>query len=172
MSKLFNAFVIAFTSFVIYFTTCMLIIDGYAVNPETKQVFLEPYKYLNNYLQMPVALIFLLAGVVLVLYGFGITWFKKSEKAIWFAGPGTVLTVLSIFFVLGYNNTSFYPSSVDLQSSLTIENVSSSLYTLTVMSYISLLVPLAAYIYYAWRAIDKHKIEPENVSADAEHYVY
>ncbi len=122
---------------------------------------------------MPVALILFLAGVALVLYGIGITWFKKSEKGIWFSGTGTVLTVLSVFFILGYNHTSFYPSSADLQSSLTIENASSSQYTLKTMTYISLFVPIVlGYIYYTWRAIDKGKIKPEDMNDDSDHHVY
>jgi len=162
-----------FLVFFLYFMIRVFLMDGFAINPETKGVYMEPYKYFNNYLQMPVALILFLAGVVLVLFGIGITWFKKSEKGIWFSGTGTVLTVLSIFFVLGYNNTSFYPSYADLQSSLTIENASSSLYTLKAMTYISLFVPVVlAYIYYTWRAIDKGKITPEDINDNSDHHVY
>lgn len=161
-----------FLVFFLYFLVTILLKDGYAYHPETKEVFMEPYKYLNNYLEMPVALILLLSGVLLVLYGIGIAWFKRSIKGIWFAGPGTFATVLSLFWVLGYNNTSFYPS-FDLQSSLTIENASSSHYTLTAMTYISLLVPvIAAYIFFAWRAIDRKKIDTSDVSDDSQHHVY
>ena len=118
---------------------------------------MEPFKYFNNYMEMPVALILLIIGVALVLYGIGVTWFKKSIKGIWFTGPGAFATVLSLFWVLGFNNTSFYPS-YDLQSSLTIENASSSHYTLTAMTYISFLVPVViGYIFYAWRLIDRKK---------------
>ncbi len=162
-----------FLVFFLYFMIRVFLMDGFAVNPETKEVFMASHKYFNNYLEMPLALIFFLAGVVLVLYGIAVSWLKESHKGIWFSGIGTVLTVLSIFFVLGYNNTSFYPSSIDLQSSLTIENASSSPYTLRTMTYISMLVPFViAYIYYAWRAIDKHKVSKEDVSDDAEHHVY
>lgn len=162
-------FLIAF----LYFFVNILLIEGYAVNPETKEVFLESNKYLNNYLEMPVASILLLAGVAAVLYGIAITWFKNSTKGIWFSGVGTFATVLSIFFILGYNYTSFYPSSADLQSSLTIENASSSHYTLTFMSYISLVVPFViAYIYIAWRAIDKHKIREDEYGEDSDTHKY
>jgi cytochrome d ubiquinol oxidase subunit II len=168
---LFNA--LPFLVFFLYFITRIFLMDGYAVNPDTKEVFMEPYKYFNNYLEMPIALILFLAGVVLVLYGIGITWFKKSDIGIWFSGLGTVLTVLSIFFILGFNNTSFYPSSVDLQSSLTIENASSSRYTLTAMSYISLFVPVVlTYIFFTWRAIDKGKITKEEIDDNSDHHVY
>jgi len=164
---------VPFLVFFLYFVVRVLLMDGYAYHPETKVVFMEPYKYLNNYLQMPVALILFLAGVVLVLYGIGIAWFKKSDKGIWFSGAGTVLTVLSIFFILGYNSTSFYPSSADIQSSLTIRNASASRYTLTAMTYISLFVPIVlGYIYFTWRAIDRGKITPEDVSDDNQHHVY
>lgn len=163
---------VVFLVFFLYFVIRILLKDGFAYHPETLEVFMEPYKYLNNYLQMPVALILFLAGVLLVLYGIGITWFKESRKGIWFSGPGTFLTVLSLFFVLGYNNTCFYPSSYDLQSSLTIQNASSSHYTLTAMTYISLFVPVvAAYIFFTWRAIDKHKINDEDMKS-GDHHIY
>ncbi|MEE4178268.1 MAG: cytochrome d ubiquinol oxidase subunit II [Bacteroides sp.] len=163
---------IVFLVFFLYFVIRVLLMEGYAYDPATKEVFLEPYKYLHNYLEMPVALILFLAGVVLVLYGIGITWFKESRKGIWFTGPGTFLTVLSLFFVLGYNNTCFYPSSFDLQSSLTIENASSSRYTLTAMTYISLFVPVVAtYIFFTWRAIDRNKIDDQDMKG-GEHHIY
>lgn len=163
---------VIFLVFFLYFVARILLKDGFAYDTVTKEVYMEPMKYLNNYLQMPVALILFLVGVVLVLYGIGIAWFKKSTKGIWFAGPGTIATVLSLFWVLGYNNTSFYPS-FHLQSSLTIENASASHYTLTAMTYISMLVPVvAAYIFYTWRAIDKKKINPEDVSESSGHHVY
>ena len=161
-----------FLVFFLYFMVTILLKDGFAYDPTTKEIFMEPLKYLNNYLEMPVALILLLVGVLLVLYGIGTTWFKKSTKGIWFAGPGTFATVLSLFWVLGYNNTCFYPS-FDLQSSLTIENASSSHYTLTAMTYISFLVPVViGYIYYAWRLIDRKKITIDDVKEDSEHHVY
>ena len=161
-----------FLVFFLYFLVRILTKDGFAYDPITKEVFMEPFKYLNNYLEMPVALILLLVGVVLVLYGIGIAFFKKSTQGIWYSGPGTFLTVLSLFWVLGYNNTSFYPS-FHLQSSLTIENASSSHYTLTAMTYISLLVPVViGYIFYAWRSIDKKKINPDDVKDDSGHHVY
>lgn len=163
---------IVFLVFFLYFVIRVMLMDGYAYDPDTKEVFLEPYKYLHNFLEMPVALILFLIGVVLVLYGIGITWFKGSRKGIWFSGPGTFLTVLSLFFVLGFNNTCFYPSSYDLQSSLTIENASSSRYTLTAMTYISLFVPVvAAYIFFTWRAIDRHKIDDQDMKG-GEHHIY
>ena len=163
---------IVFLVFFLYFVIRILLKEGFAYHPETKEVFLEPYKYLNNFLEMPAALILFLAGVVLVLLGIGITWFKQSRKGIWFTGPGTFLTVLALFFVLGYNNTCFYPSSYDLQSSLTIENASSSRYTLTAMTYISLFVPIVAtYIFFTWRAIDRHKIDDKDMKG-GEHHIY
>lgn len=163
---------IVFLIFFLYFVIRILLKEGYAYNPETKEVFMEPYKYLHNYLEMPLALVFFLAGVVLVLFGIGITWFKGSRKGIWYTGPGTFLTVLSLFFVLGYNSTCFYPSSYDLQSSLTIENASSSRYTLTAMTYISLFVPVvAAYIFFTWRAIDRNKIDDKDMKG-GDHHIY
>ncbi|MDD3893234.1 MAG: cytochrome d ubiquinol oxidase subunit II [Bacteroidales bacterium] len=161
-----------FLVFFLYFMAKILLKDGFAYDPATKKIFMEPLKYFNNYMQMPIALILFIVGVGLVLYGIGITWFKKSIKGIWFAGPGTFATVLSLFWVLGFNNTSFYPS-FDLQSSLTIENASSSHYTLTAMTYISFLVPVViGYIIYAWRLIDRKKVTIDDVKEDSKHHVY
>jgi cytochrome d ubiquinol oxidase subunit II len=113
---------------------------------------------------MPVVLGLFLIGVILVLTGIFKGWFKKSTKAIWWAGAGTVLTVLSLFLVAGFNHSSFYPSVFDLQSSLTIYNSSSSRYTLTVMSWVSLAIPFViAYIYWVWKAIDRKKIDRQEM---------
>jgi cytochrome d ubiquinol oxidase subunit II len=148
--------------------------SGFAVNPETKEVFMEPYKYLHNLIQMPVVAIMFVLGVALVLIGIirPLTCFEKcSTKGIWGAGIGTVLTVLALFLLAGFNNTAYYPSTFDLQSSLTIQNSSSSLYTLTVMSYVSLLVPFViAYIWIAWRAIDNKKIDMEELNEETHVY--
>lgn len=164
---------IPFLVFFLYFLTRVLMMEGYAYDPETLVVFMEPNKYLNNFLQMPVVLVIFLAGVLLVLYGIGLNWFNHSIRGIWFSGPGTFLTVLALFFILGYNNTSFYPSSHDLQSSLTIQNASSSHYTLTAMSYISLFVPVVVgYIFFAWKSIDRTKIDAEDMKEGGDHHVY
>ncbi len=162
----------AFLLFFLFFIVRLMVIDGYAVNPETKEVFLEPYKYLYNFLDMPIVLILFLVGVVLVLLGIYKALFNKEAKnGIWFTGTGIVLTVLSLFFIAGFNHTAFYPSSFDLQSSLTIENSSSSHYTLTAMSYVSLMVPfVVAYIWIVWKAMDKEKITAKEVEEDSHMY--
>ena len=158
---------IAFLVFFLLFTRLILTGEGFAVNPETQEVYMEKYKYLHNFIQMPVVLVIFLLGVVGVLAGIYIGAFKKSGKGIWFAGAGTILTVLSIFLLAGFNNTAFYPSTYDLQSSLTIQNASSSKYTLTVMSYVSLLVPFViAYIWYSWKSLNKKKINEEDIIND------
>ena len=153
-----------FLAFFLGFLVRTLLADGYAVDPETGLVYMEPYKYLTNFLEMPVVLVLFLAGVVCVLWGIGRTLWKKGfDKGIWFAGIGTVLTVLSLLLVAGYNNTAYYPSTVDLQSSLTLQNSSSSEFTLRTMAYVSILVPFVlAYIFYAWRSIDNRKIERQD----------
>ncbi len=161
----------AFLLFFLFFIVRLMVIDGYAVNPETKEVFLEPYKYLHNFLDMPIVLILFLVGVVLVLLGIYKALFKEAKNGIWFTGTGIVLTVLSLFFIAGFNHTAFYPSSFDLQSSLTIENSSSSYYTLTAMSYVSLMVPfVVAYIWIVWKAMDKEKITAKEVEEDSHMY--
>ncbi|MFH0866562.1 MAG: cytochrome d ubiquinol oxidase subunit II, partial [Bacteroidota bacterium] len=126
-----------FLAFFLYFSARLLIMDGYCYDSQTGFVSLVPNKYLHNFLEMPVVLVLFLLGVIALLWGIAATWFVKKKNGIWFSGNGTVLTVFALLLNAGYNNTSFYPSSFDRQSSLTIENASSSHYTLTAMSYVS-----------------------------------
>jgi cytochrome d ubiquinol oxidase subunit II len=156
---LFNAvpFLVCFLTFLIW-TLCA---EGFAVNSEG-EVYMQKYKYFENLMEMPIVLVLFLVGVVVLLYGLIRSQSKKAfTGGIWFAGVGTVLAVLCLFLIAGYNNTSYYPSTYgDLQSSLTIYNSSSSFFTLKVMSIVSLLIPFVlAYIVYAWRSIDKKKID-------------
>jgi len=163
--------VVPFLVFFLTFVIWLLLREGFAVDPATKEVVMEPYKYLHNFVEMPVVAILFLAGVVLVLVGFGKGLFTDSSKAFWWASPGVVLTVLSLFLVAGLNHTAFYPSTYDLQSSLTIENASSSEFTLTVMSYVSLFVPFViTYIYFAWRAINNKKIDEKEMNEESHVY--
>ena len=162
---------IPFVAFFLLFAVRLMLIDGYAVNPATQEVFMEPHKYLHNLLQMPLAAIFFLAGVILVLFGILRSLVRGDRKGIWFTSPGTVLTVFSLFLVAGFNNTAFYPSTYDIQSSLTIRNASSSFYTLKAMSVVSLLVPFViAYIWYAWKSINKTRITDEEMSEEGHVY--
>ena len=154
-----------FLVFFLLFVGRLMTMEGYAVQPETEEIFMQPYKYLNNLLEMPVVLVLFLAGVVLVLYGIINTILSKYHvKGIWFAGAGTVLTVLALLLCAGWNHTAYYPSTVDLQSSLTIQNSSSSHFTLQTMMYVSFQIPFVlAYIFYAWRALDLHKINDQEI---------
>jgi cytochrome d ubiquinol oxidase subunit II len=164
----FNAipFVIAFVSFVVW----LFLRDGYAVVPKTGEIVVVPFKYLNNLFEMPVVGILFLGGVLMVIWGIGSSWFSHTRKGIWYAGSGSVLVVFSLFLVAGLNSTSFYPSTSDLQSSLTIQNASSSHFTLTVMSYVSLLVPfVVAYIWYVWKALNVKRIDKEEMASDDIH---
>ena len=162
---------IGFLVFFLLFIGLVLTKDGFAVNPITKEVFMENFKYFHNLIEMPIVLVLFLLGVVCVLYGIFLGAFKSSGKGIWFAGIGTVLTVFSVFLLAGFNNTAFYPSTFDLQSSLTIENASSSKYTLTVMSYVSLLVPFViAYIWYTWKTISARKVSETDLANDPMKY--
>lgn len=147
---------ISFLLFFLAFLAHWLIADGFAVNPDTQEIFMQPYKYALNLLQMPYVTGILLVGVILVLWGIGKTYLKPSyREGIWFSGTGTVLTVLALLLCAGWNHTAYYPSISDLQSSLTLQNSCSSPFTLKVMSYVSILIPFVlAYIFYAWRAID------------------
>ncbi|MDR1653069.1 MAG: cytochrome d ubiquinol oxidase subunit II [Prevotellaceae bacterium] len=161
-------FVVFFLAFVIW----TLLSKGFAVNPETQEVFMQPYKYFLNLWEMPVVLIFFLLGVVAVLYGIGITLFcKNSRKGIWFAGAGTVITVTCLLLIAGWNNTAFYPATPDLQSSLTIRNASSSEFTLKTMFYVSFLIPFVlAYIVWAWRSLERKQSDIKEIKEDEHSY--
>ena len=163
---------VLFLVFFLAFVIRTLLADGYAVNPETKEIYMEPYKYFNNFIEMPVVLIVFLVGVVLVLFGIGKTLLKKTfDKGIWFVGIGTVLTVLALLLTAGYNNTAYYPSNTDIQSSLTLANSCSSQFTLKTMAYVSILVPFViAYIFYAWRSIDNRKIDAKEMDEGGHAY--
>lgn len=163
---------IPFLFFFLFFLVNILLRKGFAYDPATGAVYLESFKYLKNLVQAPLILVILLGGVGLVLFSLYKTWRSFDAfhaKAIWFAGPGTVLTVFALFLTAGFNHTAFYPSTYDLQSSLTIENASSSKYTLTAMSYVSLMVPFVfGYIWYAWKAISNKKIDHKEMD-ESEH---
>jgi cytochrome bd ubiquinol oxidase subunit II len=165
---------IPFLVFFLTFLTMLLLKNGFAVNPDTKEVFMEPYKYLHNLLQMPAVAVLFLLGVALVLLGIYRTGFcfeKCSDKGIWLSGTGTVLTVFSLFLLAGFNNTAYYPSTFDLQDSLTICNSSSSHYTLTAMSYVSLSVPFVlAYIFHTWRALTRKKVDMSEIENEGHAY--
>ena len=167
-------FLILFVAYLIH----LLLKDGYAWDPETGVIFMEPYKYLHNLIDMWYLLIILLIGVVLVLYGIateilcGSKFFTLHSSlftlpGIWPAGIGTVLTVLALLLCSAWKHTAYYPSTADLQSSLTLANSCSSEFTLRTMFYVSLLVPFVlAYIVYAWRAIDKKKLDKQEIIDD------
>ena len=160
-------FVVLFVAYLVH----LLLMDGYAINA-SELIYMEPNKYLNNFIDMWGLLILLLTGVIMVLFGIIYTIIKKDFIAgIWQAGLGTVFVVLALLLVAGYNNTAYYPSTADLQSSLTLANSCSSEFTLRTMFYVSLLVPFVlAYIIYAWRAIDKKKITKEEIQGDDHAY--
>lgn len=154
-----------FLVFFLAFLVRTLLADGFAVQPETGWICMEPYKYLHNFLAMPWLLVIFLLGVVGVLAGIVRTLLKPGyDKGIWLSGAGTVLTVFALLLSAGYNNTAYYPSVADLQSSLTLANSCSSRFTLEVMAYVSILVPFVlAYIFYAWRRIDNRKIDAKEM---------
>ena len=157
-------FLILFVAYLVH----LLLKDGYAYN-DAGVIMIEPLKYLHNLLDMPYVLCFLLFGIVSVLWGIGIGIWRKDEqdKAIWYAGAGTVVTVLCLMLCAGWNHTAYYPSTADLQSSLTIHNSCSSEFTLRTMFWVSFIIPFVlAYIVYAWRAIDKKKLDKEEIKND------
>ena len=162
----------AFLLFFLAFLVRTLVSDGFAVDPATQEIYMEPLKYLNNLLAMPAVLAAFLIGVVLVLWGIVRGVFSAvPRRGIWFAGTGTVLTVTALLLCAGWNNTAYYPSLADLQSSLTIANSSSSPFTLEVMAYVSILIPFVlAYIIYAWRALERKQITREELRDDDHAY--
>lgn len=163
-----------FLVFFLFFLVNVLVMKGFNYDPATKIVNMESFKYLHNLLAMPVVLVLLLLGVVMVLWGIYRAVFvteKCGRKGIWFSGAGTILTVFALFLTVGLNHTAFYPSIFDLQSSLTIQNASSSKYTLTAMSYVSLMVPfVVAYIWYAWSQMNKTPITKKEMEEDSHAY--
>ena len=150
--------------FLLYVVVSLLLIDGFAVD-KAGVVSMAAYKYLHNLLAMPVVLGLLLVGLFLVILGVTRTGLAKATTGIWFGSLGTVLVGLAVFFTAGFNGTPFYPSKVDLQSSLTIYNASSSHYTLTAMTYVALAIPgVLAYVAYVWRQMDSRKIDSQDLA--------
>lgn len=153
-------FLIFFLAWVGHWAT----MEGFAYNPESGVVYTESCKYFFNLMQMPVVGGMLVLGVVLVLIGIIGPLVAVKHGGIWFAGAGTVLTVLALLLCAGWNNTCYYPSLADLQSSLTIANSSSSEFTLRTMAYVSVLIPFVlAYIIWAWHALESKPIAPAEV---------
>jgi len=161
---------IAFLAFFLIFLISILLSKGFAVNGDGR-VVMEKFKYLHNFLQMPLVLILFLSGVCSVIWGIGSALFRGRRDSIWFTGAGTVAVVLSLFMVAGFNNTAFYPSKFDLNSSLTISKAASSKFTLTTMFYVSFIIPFVfAYIWYAWKSVNNRKITEEEMKEDVHVY--
>jgi cytochrome d ubiquinol oxidase subunit II len=150
--------------FFLFFVIVLLLSEGFAYDRATGTVSMEKFKYLHNLLQMPLVMVIFLAGVISVLYGIGAALFKAKRSAIWYTGAGTILAVMALFFIAGFNGTAFYPSVSDPGSSLTIDKASSSFFTLKTMMYVSFFVPFViAYIWYAWKAINRKKITGDEI---------
>ena len=158
---------VPFLVFFVAYLVHLLLKDGYAYD-DAGVISIVPYKYLTNFIDMWYLTIVLLIGVVLVLFGIGKTVVSKTYiSGIWPAGIGVVLVVLPLLLMSAWNGTAYYPSTADLQSSLTIVNSCSSEFTLRTMFYVSLIIPFVlAYIVYAWRAIDKKKLERADITDD------
>jgi len=161
---------IAFLAFFLIFLISVLLSKGFAVIGDGR-VVMEKFKYLHNFLQMPLVLILFLAGVCSVIWGIGSALFRGRRDSIWFTGAGTIAVVLSLFMVAGFNNTAFYPSKFDLNSSLTISKAASSKFTLTTMFYVSFIIPFVfAYIWYAWKSVNNRKITEDEMKEDVHVY--
>lgn len=155
------AFVLGFIGILVY----MSLLTGYSVDPDTNYITAVKYKYFLNYIELKWTLVMLLVGVVLVLIGLAMVFFKKDRNSFYVTGAGVVLAVWSLLIGAAFNNTAFFVSTVDPQYSLTLYNSSSSLFTLKTMAYVSLLVPFVlAYIYFAWRALTKNKITAKEIN--------
>ncbi len=156
-----------------YVLVNLVFMEGFAINPDTGEVFMQPGKYLNNMLANPLIPALLIGGLGGVIYGVVATKFMDSDYGIWFGGIGTVLVGLAVFFLAGFNNTPFYPSYSDLQSSLSIANASSSHYTLTAMTYVALAVPFVlAYIVYVWRQMDCRRLTISELTGEDARKMY
>ena len=150
--------------FLLYVLASLLLMQGFGMD-DSGVVSMVPGKYLANLLAMPTVLVLLLGGLVLVVWGVILTSLLGGSRGVWFGGLGTVLVGLAVFFTAGFNNTPFYPSKADLQSSLSIYNASSSHYTLTAMTYVALVIPLVlAYIAYVWYLMDGKKVGAEDLN--------
>lgn len=163
---------VPFLIFFVGYLVRTLLKQGYAVDAMTGAVYLEDFKYFNNLVQMPVLAIIFLAGVISVLYGIIKSVLRSGyRRGIWWSGIGTVLTVLVLFLIAGYNGTAYYPSTADIQSSLTLANSCSSEFTLKTMAYVSILIPFVlAYIFYAWRSIDRKRIDADEMNNSGHKY--
>lgn len=168
-SQLRRALTVSFLAFLaLFLVVCyhLITMEGFAVDASGR-VFMEQGKYFTNLLQMPLVLVLLLVGAVLIVVGVVMTlWRKDFRRGIWLAGPGTTLAVMALFMVVGYNNTAYYPSVADLQSSLTLANSSSSEFTLRTMAVVSLIIPfVVAYIAYFWRQMDKKSLTTDELNS-------
>lgn len=165
--RLRKSIIFSFIGFLIFFIAVVInfiVMEGFAVD-ENGVVSMEKGKYINNYLEMPLVMAMLLIGAILLVIAVALTIFKKGYKrGIWFAGPGTILAVISLFLIVGYNGTAYYPSVADIQDSLTLSNSCSSEFTLKTMAIVSLIIPfVVAYIAYFWRQMDKKSITKEEL---------
>lgn len=163
---------IPFLLFFLIFVIWTFMSDGFAVNPETNQIYMENMKYWNNLIADPYLLVLFVLGVAAVLFGIVASALnEKFRKGIWFTGGGTIVAVTILLLISGINNTAFYPSSIDIQSSLTIQNASSSMFTLKAMSVVSLFIPfIIGYIIYAWRALETQHISLEEIEGEKHAY--
>jgi len=160
-----------FLGLFLYVAGSLLTMNGYSYDTQTFIVSLESMKYLHNFMALPVIAATFVVGVVLLLVGLAMGIFSKTDKGIWSAGIGIVLLVTALFLMLGFNHTAYYPSLSDIQSSLTIQNSSSSQYTLVAMSYVSLMIPFVlGYIIVVWRIMNRDKITVDEVKNDPHHY--
>lgn len=162
---------IPFLVFFLAFVGFMLSGNGYRADTVTGEITLVKHHYLHNLLGNIFILVLFAGGVVLVLYSLWLGIFRGSRKAIWFAGSGTVPVVMALFFIAGYGETAFYPSSTDPDSSLTLARASSSYFTLKTMMYVSFIIPgVVAYIWYAWSSINRKRITTEEMAGDDHMY--
>lgn len=166
-TQLRKSLLICFVGFLVMLVLILInfiTMEGFAVDAGGK-VFMEKGKYFHNLIQMPIVLAMFLIGAILLVIGVVMTLLKKDfRRGIWFAAPGTVLAVMAIFMIAGYNGTAYYPSTADLQCSLTLSNSSSSEFTLKTMAIVSLIIPfVVAYIAYFWRQMDKKSLSKEEL---------
>jgi len=162
---------IPFLVFFLAFTAFLLTGKGFRADSLTGEVTMVKFLYLHNLLSNVITLLLFTGGVILVLVSLWTGILRHSRRAIWLAGPGTIAVVMALFFMAGYGNTAFYPSSSDLQSSLTLAKASSSMFTLKTMTYVSFIIPfVVTYIWFAWRSLNRRMITPEEMAGEDHAY--
>lgn len=163
---------IVFAALFVAFLAVTMLQTGYRADSGTGLLVAENNIYLHNLLgAWWLTAIFLLAVVAVLAAVFGTAFGKSWRGGIWLGGIGVIAAVCTLFLIAAAGGTAYLPSNIDPQSSLTLANSSSSLFTLTVMAWASLLIPFViAYIWYTWRKINARPLTAGELSKESHNY--